>query len=173
MGQQSKSKGSWDPSIHKRHVVFEKNRSIQVPSNTMNTTPGHRCLHYLLVCLVSNFLFISQQGQSSALTITLQSHQFTLLLKNRKESKQNKVLSFLQRGTAARTENLFYNSLTLPQSSKWFQQDSHLQCLHWMTWAFTSWCHYHATKTHLWLKTVQSSDFSQKLLYLKRREKIK
>lgn len=62
--------------------------------------------------LVSNFLLTSQWGQSSALTITLPAYQFIPLLKNRKE---NKLLSFLQRGTIAMTENLFYNSLTLPQ----------------------------------------------------------
>lgn len=60
--------------------------------------------------------------------------------------------------------NLFPNLLTLPQTSTWFQQDSHLltllPCLHWMSWAFTSWCHYHATKTHLWQVTVQPSHFS-------------
>lgn len=76
---------------------------------------GCRCLHWLSVWCQFFCLFPKRVGAQ-----LWQSHYMHTSLSptwiTENKTKKHKALSFLQGGTIAMTENLFYNSLTLPQT---------------------------------------------------------
>lgn len=159
------------PSAYEKHKVLEKKQKHSVPLDTLNTRIGHRCLQGLLGCswcqIVCSFPYWVRAQLWQSHYMHTSSPPFW--------GRGGEVLSFLNH--IAMIKSMIRSPVHLlchRQSSTWFQQDSHLLTLlprlHWMSWAFTSRCHYHATKTHLWQVTVQPSFFLETTFFEKKTE---
>lgn len=162
-GQNSKGATRYETqplSLQAAHGLGEKQKHPDHP-DTLNTRIGHRCLLNLLGHFWCQIVCSCPHRVRAQFWQLHYMHTSSPHPSGRKKEKKKKHCS-LQREVIAMIERIICSTVHLlchRESSKLFQQDS---CLHtlWMSLAFTSGCHYHATKPHLWQRTGQPSHFS-------------
>lgn len=101
----------------KKHVVLEKNRSMQFLLILWILLQDIDLLSLVLLFCVFGVNFCAHFPVGSEFSFNKHITCIPVYPSPEEQKiKQNKVLSFLQRGTITMTENLFYDSLTLPQT---------------------------------------------------------